>query len=490
MDAKGCKLDPIPAILIESMRDIGYNFDTALADIVDNSISAGAKNISIEARIKPHPIVAVFDDGLGLSPEELIDSMRLGSMDPHSKRNFDDLGRFGLGLKTASFSQCRKLTVVSRKQGSLSCCCWDLDYVVEHNEWELLFFDDLSSVPFAERLDGCDGTLVIWENLDRLNLDPDNPSKSEKVFNRTIVEAEEHLALVFHRFLIAEPGFKKIAISLNGRAIEGIDPFNKKHLATIAEPEELLADGTRIQAFTLPHHSKYSNKSEYEKFGLQGGYVKNQGIYLYRARRLIIHGTWFNLTKKTQLTQLCRVQIDIDNQHDEDWKIDVKKVSAQLPENVRATVKNFLDTFKRPSVGVYKRRGAKITSSAPLPIWELRRDNGKVWLEVSKGHPVLDGFRDYLKDDYERARFDLVLRLIESSIPVDALMYEFSNEPESVSLPSVEQDTISKLAKTYFVSLQAQQIDLDDILAAMRHTPIFKDNWDVVCKALNFTEED
>ena len=487
MSESTIKLDPIPSILIESMRDIGYTFEVALADIVDNSISASAKTIRIETRNKPNPIVAVIDDGEGLSGIELKDSMRLGSMDPRVSRSLDDLGRFGLGLKTASFSQCRKLTVVSKRGDEVSGFVWDLNHVVDKNEWELLVVEDFNAVPFFDLL-GDNGTLVVWEDLDRLG-EASNVNKRNEIFTRTVSEAEEHIALVFHRFLTSEPGHKKITMLLNGRAIEAVDPFNTKHPATMAEPEETAAQGVKIQAFTLPHHTKYATQAEYDKYGLRGGYTKNQGIYLYRARRLIIYGTWFNLSKKSQLTQLCRVRIDIDNQHDDAWKIDVKKVSAQLPEDIRSIVKNFLERYKRPSRGVYRRRGAKVTSAIPYPIWETTKDNGRITYSVNRRHPIITGFIDYLNDEYEQRRFELVLKLIESSFPIDSVFYELSEKPESVFPPRLENTDINLLARTYFTALKTQQLDEDDIIDAMRHTKIFEDNWETVKNALEIEED-
>lgn len=187
-------LDPVPSILIESLRDIGYSFETALADIVDNSLSANASEINIEARTSPAPIVAVVDDGDGLTRAELLDSMRMGSRDPKLERDITDLGRFGLGLKTASFSQCRKLTVASRHNGITTCFSWDLDLVVEQNEWRVQETTDTKNLPFIEML-GQQGTLVIWEKLDRVCGDEEDPERIEHLFNRHIDSAEKHLSL-------------------------------------------------------------------------------------------------------------------------------------------------------------------------------------------------------------------------------------------------------------------------------------------------------
>ena len=324
-------LNPEPSILIESLRDIGYSFNSALADIIDNSITAEATDIRVLAIPDDNFRIAVIDNGNGLDHDNLKKAMRLGSSDPRQERALNDLGRFGLGLKTASFSQCRRLTVVSRNNGMTSAFTWDLDLVVENNNWTIIEHEGVNSIPHIKQL-GHNGTLVLWEKLDRLT----GSRGSGKVdYARIISEAQDYLSLVFHRFLAGEKGLQRITIHVNNRELDPIDPFNTKHSATQPSPKEAITPDVQMQAFTLPHRSQYDSQQEYEKYGLDGGYLKNQGVYLYRAKRLILYGTWFGITKKTALTELTRVKIDIDVNQDEQWKIDVKKVSAQVPEVVR-----------------------------------------------------------------------------------------------------------------------------------------------------------
>ena len=482
------RLDPVPSMLIESMRDIGYSFETALADIIDNSLAADATEIRIEARATPEPIVAICDNGHGLTHDELFSSMRMGSADPRKLRNENDLGRYGLGLKTASFSQCRKMTVLSRKSGSYSAFAWDLDLVVKTNEWYVLEIADCKEIPFNELLQDGDGTLVVWENIDRIGDSAKDKHSLESVFNRQVSEAEEHIALVFHRFLATERGYKKVTMTLNGVPIEPLDPFNSQHEATIIHPVEPVSEGVTVQSFTLPHSSKYSSKEEYEKYGLVGGYQKNQGIYLYRARRLIIYGTWFNLAKKTALTQLCRVKIDIDNNHDEDWKIDVKKVSAQLPEEVRATVRNLINTFNSPSKKVYRRRGARQTSASLYPVWKAVKDNGGIAYRINREHPNIAGA--LLELDAEDAKhLEVLFRLIESGFPTESLYYELSNNPESVTTPPIEESDLAEISNSFFGMMKSQGNEDEKILNIMRSLDIFEGRWGSVLEALGIEEQ-
>ena len=320
------RLEPVPSILVESLRDIGYSLNSA----IDNSIAANATEVQIFAIPGDDFRIAIIDNGEGLGREELKQAMRLGSSDPRQERELNDLGRFGLGLKTASFSQCRRLTVLSRKGGENGAAfTWDLDFISQENQWDLIEELDLQAIPFANQMEGA-GTLVLWEKLDRLT----GVRGAGKVdYDRILSEAGNYLGLVFHRYLSGERGLKKLTIELNRRTLVPIDPFNTSHPATQVGQAEVICPGVEIQAFTLPHRSHYNSEQEFDYFGLPGGYLKNQGVYLYRAKRLIMYGTWFGLSKKTALTQLARVKIDIALNQDEMWKIDVKKVSAQMQQD-------------------------------------------------------------------------------------------------------------------------------------------------------------
>ena len=233
---------PRASILIESMRDIGYSLETALADVIDNSITAGARTIqvhvdSIGADVK----IAIVDDGSGMGAAELLESMRLGSRNPREKRPIRDLGRFGLGLKTASFSQCRRLTVVARQSGVTSAATWDLDYVARHDKWALLTRSDVNAIPFIEHL-GADGALVVWEKLDRA-VEQEGTESGRKHFVRRLDDARQHLELVFHRYLAGETGLPRVKILVNDLPLKPFDPFNSSHTATMRGQTEQVRVG-------------------------------------------------------------------------------------------------------------------------------------------------------------------------------------------------------------------------------------------------------
>lgn len=484
MDAEEIRLDPEPSVLIESLRDIGYSFQSALADIIDNSITAKADDVQIFALPVDDFKVAIIDNGQGLSKDELLRAMKLGSANPRAERKSNDLGRFGLGMKTASFSQCRRLTVVSRIEDETAAFTWDLDLVVSENKWHVLERNDIEAIPCIEHL-GKKGTLIVWEKVDRLT----GARGSGKVnYERVISEAQEHLQLVFHRYLSGEADLKKMSITVNGRPLAPLDPFNSSHKATQTLPVETVAPGVQLQAYTLPHRSNYDNEQDYEKYGLPGGYLKNQGVYIYRAKRLILYGTWFGLAKKTSLTQLSRVKIDIDNKQDELWKIDVKKVSAQMPEAVRERVASLVHRIGTPSKRVYKRRGSRLTSPNVYPVWIVERADGKNSYRINRNHPTISAMLGSLGDG-QRGGVDSALSLIEATFPKESLYYDLSNNAESVEFPVMSERAFRDNVLTFFSALKQAGKDDETILGIMENMDVFAGNWNEVMDALDVSEE-
>ena len=484
MDSNVIRLDPEPSILIESLRDIGYSFNSALADIVDNSISANASSIRILAIPSSEFKIGIIDDGEGLDRDDLKQAMRLGSNDPRQKRALNDLGRFGLGLKTASFSQCRRLTVISRRDDNVAAFTWDLDRVVAQNNWSVIEHTNPEDIPFFGEL-GESGTMVLWEKLDRLT----GERGSGKVNHpRIISEAQDYLSLVFHRYLAGERGLNRISIQVNNLCLSPIDPFNTKHHASQSSPAEQICPGVTMQSFPLPHRSHYDSQQEYEYYGLNGGYLKSQGIYLYRAKRLILYGTWFGLAKKTALTQLTRVKIDVDVNQDEVWKIDVKKVSAQMPEGVRARVKSLITTIGTPSKKTYRRRATRLTSPDVFPAWDVVQDGEKRIYRINRKHPVIANLTNSL-DPIDSKALDTTLSLIESSFPTESLFYDFANSEENVALPALQDEAFDDAAKTFFSSLKQAGRDDETILSIMHYAEPFQSRWQETLGALGIKEQ-
>ena len=471
-------IPPRPSSLIESIRAIGYSLSTALADLVDNSIAAQAKTIQIFSTLETSDLkVGILDDGVGLTEDGLLEAMRLGSRSPLEERAQSDLGRFGLGLKTASFSQCRMLTVVTQTNGTTASARWNLDHIAESGRWQVQLPDDLTSIPWTEHL-GSGGTLVVWEQFG-LRTDNGDSSRNIADFVRQMDEARSHLELVFHRYLSGEPGRRSVSIQMNSRSLEPFDPFHSRHPATIAGPEERIRvadEDVLVQAFTLPHHGKVT-LAEWERYGGPEGYLRNQGFYVYRERRLIIHGTWFGLARQTELTKLARVRIDMPNTLDGAWKIDVKKASAQLPPPVRERLRRIIEPLGAASKRVYRTRGRKLIEENRIPVWNRIQNKNQISYRINDEHPMV---LDLLSRLPPEARGDL-LRVIEvagTSLPMDALFADLGGDPESVVDDATSEQALRYAALATFGHLRRTARSIEDVLTMMRVAEPFRSNWE------------
>lgn len=317
------KIQSIPEarLLLASLRSVGYNEETAIADIIDNCISAQAHEIKIQFDWEKKRIV-ILDDGIGMSEKNLIENMRIGSSDPSKIRDEGDLGRFGMGMKTAAFSLGKKLAVITKFGAKVSNASWDLDQIPTIG-WNLIIRDENEIAEFSSQI-GVQGTIVVIENLDRV-IDIDDEKKAKDKFYRIAAKTEKHLALTFHRF-IEEDG---LVLKLNNNPIKAWNPFVLENGATqeLSEESVFSDDGCVkmvIQPYVLPHKTKFASDDEYQAAGGPKGWNYHQGIYVYRNRRLIICGTWFDYIKKEPAYNLARIKIDITSASDEEWKIDIK----------------------------------------------------------------------------------------------------------------------------------------------------------------------
>ncbi len=427
-------LPPRASSLSESLRDLGYSLEAAVADVIDNSITARARHIDIWCAAEAgDPCLAISDDGVGMDQKELIEAMRYGSKNPKHVRSKEDLGRFGLGLKTASFSQCRKLTVVSRKDGNLAGAVWDLD-ALAGDEWLIGIpnSSELQRTPWLETLPET-GTLVIWEHLDRLTERQTSSSRSE-LLNEKLMQVTHHLSLVFHRFLSGELGrARRLSIRVNGHALTGFDPFCRTNKATQPLPTQTVTVGrsqVEIQPYVLPHHSKLT-REEYEFYRDRSDFLSNQGAYVYRNCRLMAWGDWFRLVPKGEATKLARVQIDFTTELDESWTIDIKKSRAFPPPAVREQLRQIIGRITDQSARVHTGRSQRLFEKDVMPMWTRYAERGLVRYLPNEDHPLFSSFGAALSDE-QRQQFRSVLELVGTSIPVEAIYSDYSGAPKDV----------------------------------------------------------
>ena len=471
------RLPPSASSLSISMRDLGYSLETAVADLIDNSISASANNIEIFCASNTEcPYLAIIDNGKGMNKEEMIDAMRHGSSNPKKERKRDDLGRFGLGLKTASFSQCKRLTVVSSRKGQCCSAEWNLDVIDEKDDWllSILNKDEISSLPLIERLDET-GTLVLWRNLDRL-FEGKSGIKRQEVVNEKIDVLEKHLSLVFHRFLSGEiRGGEKITIAINGHDVESFDPFCRKNSATQILPDETIRINgrvVRIQPFILPHHSKLSTK-EHHFYQERSNFMSNQGAYIYRNGRLMAWGDWFRLIPKTEATKLARIQIDFSSSMDEMWEIDIIKSRAAPPLQVRERLRQIISRIADRSVTVHRGRGKKLFNKVKKPVWERYRDQKTIRYTLNREHPLVLSLSANIKND-KINHLHVLLDTISFSLPVEMIYSDFLTHEKEMQQPPISEDTvIDRLGKLKDALLGDQEIDVESFRDVVRSTRLF-----------------
>ncbi|GLI45745.1 ATP-binding protein [Methanoculleus bourgensis] len=433
-------VDPDPGALIESLRAFGYTLEASIADIIDNSIAAGARNIYVNFSWRgEQSIITITDDGCGMTREELVNAMRPGCRNPLEDRDPEDLGRFGLGLKTASFSQCRKLTVGSKARGySVVVRNWDLDYVDQCREWRLRRMSpDYAGGLFSSLEKLGSGTIVLWEQIDRLvgGADPEDPGR-ENIFYEHIDVVKSHLAMVFHRFLENRNSLK---IYINNRPLDPWDPFLRNHHATQQLPDEPLHHlGCKItvRPYILPHRSKMDDRT-YEIVGGPGGWNARQGFYIYRNNRLIVAGDWLGLGfRKEAHTKLARIQVDIPNTMDDEWKIDVRKSVARPPAPLREDFKRIARLTNERATAVYRHRGKIVerqTAGDFVFPWNTNVRNGTYFYTVNRKHPLVMAA---LESSGKQERIiETMLRLIEETVPVPTIILNNTENPDRLYHP-------------------------------------------------------
>jgi len=347
------ELPPDPARIIEGLRDTGYSFDTAMADLIDNSIEAGASRVDIEitTAMDGQPVVVISDDGCGMNVEELIHAMQYGSP-LNAKRK---LSKFGLGMKTASTAFCRRLVVTSRgKDGEISSRAWDLDYIAESGKW--LLRNPLPDQVDIDALENCagsgTGTVVRWDKIDRLMGQKAAAALAEGKLTRALnslarreQELRIHIGTVFSRYLQEWNGRPPMEIYVNGQAVEPWDPFCTSEEKTIPvfsktvpiEKEDGDKTSFDVRSVVIPPKGGYSSASAASAARISN---ENQGIYVYREDRLIHGPDWLRIVRQEPHYSLARVNFSFTQDLDEAFNVDIKKSRIELQDSIYEFIKD------------------------------------------------------------------------------------------------------------------------------------------------------
>lgn len=378
---------PEPSRLLEGLRDTGYDFNTAVADIVDNSIAADAEHVRITAymTIDQGIRLSVADDGIGMDRGGLVSAMKYGAPAREGKHS---LGKFGLGLKTASTSCCRRLKVISRSDANAQplCAVWDLDYIASEGNWVLRFEDTTidDDEEFEACAEGTTGTLVVWEKCDRLlSARYSNPKSAafKRAFERSLVVLRQHLAMVYQRFLDKnDERARNVEITLNGETVEPWDPFCKelghdygtKYYPIKAEDSDgnEISSKVKVTAYIVP--AKQELATDTEKSRVMPSYGNDDlksyseeslgGFYIYRENRLIHWGDWFNMPGVDFHHKLCRFELSFDEELDDVFQVDIKKSRILLNDELREAIFEFAGPIKNEGNRRYRGNERKVVA--------------------------------------------------------------------------------------------------------------------------------
>lgn len=433
---KGRSAPPRADAMIEALRGLGYTTATALADLVDNSISANADQIEIAFNWSgADSWISLADNGEGMSDPELFSAMHLGDRNPLHVRDSSDLGRFGLGLKTASFSQARRLTVLSMKDNLTSCLRWDLDALASdpNGEWHLLDGPAPGSESRVAPPPGQGrGTVVLWEQLDRIVTE----GFTSKHFVDLIDDVERHLAMTFHRFL--DGSGSRVSLRLNGKSVKPWNPFLSSNPATWRSPESSIGEGgLRItgQAYVLPHKDRLTDRVYANAGGIEG-WSGQQGFYIYRNRRLLVAGSWLGLGRgrswsKDEAHRLARIRLDLPNDLDAEWKIDIRKSSAHPPAALRDQLYRLAEDARDRARKVFLHRAHSNSTRGRrdevVPVWQSRETATGRRYRVDRGHAAV---KELLDDPKLGVKFEAALRILEETIPVQRIWLEAAESGE------------------------------------------------------------
>ncbi|MFP8941726.1 ATP-binding protein [Streptomyces fenghuangensis] len=431
---------------MESLRAFGYDLATALADLVDNSIAKQASEVRVEfCSDEGAAWVAVVDNGVGMTESELHEAVRFGGDGPSVHRGAHDLGRFGLGLKTASLSQCRALTVLSRTDGGLACRTWDLDHVRATDDWRVFVRPDGEALHIAETVGFRGrGTMVLWRRLDNVG--------EGRVLAQRLGQTRVRLAMWFHRFIEDD----RLRLLVSGRPVTAWDPFWRHHMATQDLGTERLEryGGVTVTPYVLPHPGRLS-EAELAAGAGPRGWNAQQGFYVYRGDRLVSAGGWLGLGDMTitPQTRLARIEVHVDPANDHRWQVDVRKSRVHVPSDLEAALVRLAGAAREASVRVFRRRASTAGQRRSHDItygWVQERRHGVTSYTVNRRHPVVEAA---LRTP-NRSNTEALLRLVERTLPVGFIAIEaesnLSRTPqaafEGVDEAEVRKDLLAMLS--------------------------------------------
>jgi hypothetical protein len=484
---------PHASSMLESLRGLGYATSTAIADLIDNSISADADEICVHLEwAGERSWVSITDNGGGMDDASLEAGMRLGARDPRGERAENDLGRFGLGLKTASFSQARRLTVASRKRGGPKVCLrWDLDLIGNEPgaDWPLFEGPAPGSEQLLAPLEKMEhGTIVLWENLDRIVTTGFQSKDMIELADRI----EAHLAMTYHRLI--EGQRPELRILLNGRLVKPWDPFMEGHPGKALESPEYRifnTTGVTVQCHVLPHRDMLK-ASEQEAAAGPAGWTQQEGFYVYRNKRLLMSGGWLGLGDggkpwpRDEAHRLARIRIDIPNTADAEWKINVLKSTASPPVRLRPQLHRLATQTRETARKVFAHRGHIVPAGGSRQLavpdaWQVKRSAQGTSYRIARDHDLVASVLK--RAGPLKADISSMLRLIEETVPVQRIWLDTAEDKETprtgfADAPDIE--ILETLSSLFEALVQFRGLTPAEARDRLGRTPPFDRHLDLV----------
>lgn len=490
---------PNATAFLASVRNMGYSFNTAIADIIDNCLSAEADIINIQYRWNEGaPWIAVIDNGLGMNEDTLFEAMQFGSKNPNSQRGQHELGRFGLGLKTASLSQCTRLTVSSQQTtAKTKSLQWDFKRIIEGatSAWSVdeLEAEDISKNPVLENLlrehlaNFQTGTIVLWQCIDSILQGCNGKRKQEEKFNEVLAEASSYAQTIFHRFINPGPGIKACQISFNDSRIDAISPFGNpgNDARTEYNEETIKFNGSRISmiGYVLPHASM-CNADEYRKHAGEDGYLMSQGFYIYRNKRLIEKATWFRLRKKDEKSKLVRIRVDLPNTLDQEFRLDVAKSKVVLPPPLKKEFRRIVDTITPRATRVTLRKPTRIKRQGISPIWQKNISGNSVVYDINHEHHILADLLADL-DQAQRTKLKLILSIISEGFPQQDFYNDYASDNKTIKFAGAPTEEQLNAIKIHIAFMKESGIDDETIRELLLKTEIPNISEEIITSIIN-----
>jgi hypothetical protein len=429
-------VNPNPEFLIKSISEQGYSLESSLADLMDNSISAGANKIEVLIKMDKEPFnLFLADNGSGMNEETLKENMKFPSNSPDNKRGITDLGRFGLGMKTASFAQTRRFTVISRRKGDLSFCgrTWDVDYLKREGKWKLIVNtqQEVSEILHQyltlskEYLNTFDvfeaNTIVVWNGLYKFENYLEEGNRRNALSKQITEVTTDYLSIVFHKFL--ERKSNSLQIRINNLLIKSFNPFptDEKDFRPITYKQKTFStDNIKIEGFVLPSRSiEESQKGNTIWTTKNRSLMDMEGIYIYRSDRIILFGGWNGLIKKAPRLQLARLRVEVGNSIDHLLHLNVAKSQVAIPHDLIKAFESYIENLKIEAEREFYNRGIRKFSSNQsenkAQLFERKASNKGVLLELNNDFPLLKSLTSEL-NHFQLIKLKMIFRMINTRI--------------------------------------------------------------------------